>query len=165
MPAGVSAYTPLANITLGSVAASVTFSSISQAYRDLVVVCNATVSLGTVNLFTQFNSDGGSNYYFVVMRGNGAVAASEFVNTAVMYPGYGLNDLSTVPSIIKFDIMDYSATDKHKSVLFRSNHADYGTMATAGRWASTSAVNTIKLQPTGSVFAVGSTFALYGVSA
>jgi hypothetical protein len=40
MPAGVSAYTALANVTLGSSAANVTFSSISGSYRDLVLIVN-----------------------------------------------------------------------------------------------------------------------------
>ena len=38
MPAGVSAWTPLANITLASTANTVTFSSISGAYKDLRLV-------------------------------------------------------------------------------------------------------------------------------
>jgi len=58
MPAGVSAYVPLANLTLGSSAASVTFSSISQAYKDLVLVIEATTSALDVAII-RFNSDQG----------------------------------------------------------------------------------------------------------
>jgi hypothetical protein len=65
MPAGVSAYTALANVTLGSSAASVTFSSISQSYRDLVLVITATTS-AVDNAFIRFNSDSGSNYNIVI---------------------------------------------------------------------------------------------------
>jgi hypothetical protein len=38
MPAGVPAMVALANVTLGSTASSITFSSISGSYRDLFCV-------------------------------------------------------------------------------------------------------------------------------
>jgi len=160
-------YTPLANVTLGSTTSQVIFSSISSSYRDLVIVCNAAISSGTGGLFLQFNSDGGNNYSFVTMYGTtGGNYASQSVTTAIMYAGYGTNDLDTTfKSNHLINIMDYSATDKHKSVLFRTNHVDYQAHAAAGRWASTSAINTIRVATTSSTFAAGSTFALYGVSA
>jgi hypothetical protein len=59
-------YTPLANVTLGATAATVTFGSIPATMRDLVVIVNGTTSS---NVFTglRFNSDSGSNYTFVRM--------------------------------------------------------------------------------------------------
>jgi hypothetical protein len=61
--------------------------------------------------------------------------------------------------------MDYSATDKHKTVLSRANNAANGVTAIAGRWASTSAITSIVLTFQSSSLATGSTVALYGVSA
>jgi len=167
MPAGVSAYTALANTTLSTTASQVIFSSISSGYRDLVIVVNGAISSGTGGLFIQFNSDGGNNYSFVTMYGTtGSNYASQSVTTAIMYAGYGTNDLDTnFRSNHLINIMDYSATNKHKSVLFRTNHADYQTHAAAGRWANTSAINTVRVATTSSTFAAGSTFSLYGVSA
>jgi hypothetical protein len=167
MPAGVSAYTALANTTLSSTASQVLFSSINGSYRDLVIVVNSAISSGTANLFIQFNSDGGNNYSFVTMYGTGnATWASQAVTTAVMYAGYGTTDLSTeFKSNHQINILDYSATDKHKPVLFRTNHSDYQTHAAAGRWASTSAITSVVIKPTSSTFAAGSSFSLFGVSA
>ena len=66
-------------------------------------------------------------------------------------------------------IQDYSATDKHKSYLYRSGGAtdtNYGTYAAAGRWANTSAITTITIAPSGSyTLLAGSTFALFGIQA
>jgi hypothetical protein len=60
-------------------------------------------------------------------------------------------------------IMDYSATDKHKTVLSRANRASSGVDAIAGRWASTSAITSIKYFASGRTLDIGSTVALYGI--
>jgi hypothetical protein len=62
-------------------------------------------------------------------------------------------------------VMDYSATDKHKSVLIRNNDAGTGTMAQVSRWPIMSAITTVAISMNTGSFAVGSTFALYGVKA
>jgi hypothetical protein len=68
MPAGVSAWTPLANTTLASAANSVTFSGISGAYRDLMLVIQGSTT-GPANVRMRFNGDTGSNYTFVFLAG------------------------------------------------------------------------------------------------
>ena len=57
--------------------------------------------------------------------------------------------------------MDYSATDKHKTVLIRANHPGE-TVACAGRWANTAAITSITIN-TASTFVIGSVFSLYGI--
>ena len=157
-------YIPMANITLGSSAASVTFSSISQAYRDLVLVINATTS-NNGNPRIRFNSDTGSNYSQIRMTGNGSAASSASSTT---YAGILTGDFAYAGSSSNYivSVMDYSATDKHKTVLSRGNIAAAATEAIAGRWANTAAVTTITLDEfSGGTFSSGSTFALYGVAA
>jgi hypothetical protein len=61
-------------------------------------------------------------------------------------------------------ISDYAATDKHKSVLVRSDRANQLTAMAAARWANTSAITNITIDALGSNFAAGSTFRLLGVS-
>jgi hypothetical protein len=50
-------------------------------------------------------------------------------------------------------------------LLIRNNDAGYVVEMMAARWASTSAIATVKLYPGAGNFVTGSTFALYGVSA
>ena len=59
----MSTYTPIATQTLGSAAASVTFSSIPQGYTDLVLVDNvkSASGAGDSELDVRFNGDSGSN--------------------------------------------------------------------------------------------------------
>nr|DAL22186.1 MAG TPA_asm: hypothetical protein [Caudoviricetes sp.] len=161
-------YTPLANITLSSSASSVTFSNIPNTYRDLILVATPASSDGGTNRYMgiTFNSDTtGSNYSNVAMMGNGSVTGSSTF-TGGIFPQY-YSDLSgTVGNnVITLSLMDYSATDKHKTVLSRSSRGDFGVTATAHRWASTSAISTIVVSCVNASWKSGSTFALYGVIA
>jgi hypothetical protein len=71
---------------------------------------------------------------------------------------------STDFGIYTLNIMDYSATDKRKSFLLRSNRATYSTIMTVGRYNSTSAVNAVSATPNSGSWAAGSTFNLYGIA-
>lgn len=153
-------YTPLANITLGSAAASVTFSSISQAYRDLVLVCNGT-SASNSNWSIRLNSDT-ANYTQVYMYGAGSGSGGSGTDSASAVLGGGVGT-SISQSI--FNIMDYTGTDKHKTVLNRTDKVDDATYAWVNRWASTSAVTTVLARcANGANFSTGTTFALYGIA-
>jgi hypothetical protein len=63
-----------------------------------------------------------------------------------------------------FNLLDYSATDKHKAALSRTNIVSLYTVAYATRWASTSAVTSITFFPDSGNFAANSTFALYAIA-
>jgi len=159
-------YTPMANITLGSSAASVTFSSISQAYRDLVLVVVATTASSGQAGLIRVNSDSGANYNRVFMLGDGSSAVSNsFTGQSSFMTNFSAGFSSTVPSSVIFNLFDYSATNKHKTALNRNDQAATGVEAQAMRWASTSAVTSLSIQPSSGNFNTGSTFALYGIAA
>jgi hypothetical protein len=61
--------------------------------------------------------------------------------------------------------MDFSATDKHKTFLSRNGQAAGLVIATAGRWANTSAVTSMSVNINSGTFSTGHTFNLYGVIA
>jgi len=170
MPVGVSAWTPLANITLSSAVTSVTFSSISSAHRDLVLVVRAaSSSQGTYQV--RFNSDTSNVYNFVQMFKQGATGfmSDGFTQTSIIYPRNN-NPLALGGGSAKMEIFDYATTNKHKQVLLRSDNID---PQNAGqfhcvRYGSTSAITSISIVSNwgGSInMLAGSTFALYGVSA
>jgi hypothetical protein len=161
MPAGVSAYTPLANITLSTTASSVTFSSISGAYRDLVLIASPVDYSGFATANLRINGDTGTNYPWVRMQGDGSSATSSSGTASSIASGAYVVS-STERMVARFEFLDYSATDKHKAVLTRGDNGSYLTVAYAQRWANTAAITSIELF---SSFGIGSTFALYGVSA
>lgn len=166
MPVGVSAYVALANLTIGSTSATVTFSSISQIYKDLVLIVTGRNASSTSNAALRFNNNTGS-YYVVTMESNGVGTNSTANADTNMPAGLNWSALTTSQDMVaKFDIFDYSATDKQKSVLMRNNNGSEVVALTIGRWPITSAIDTITVRTgNGTSYASGSTFALYGVSA
>lgn len=164
MPLGESAYVPLANLTLTSSATSVTFSSISQAYRDLVVVVTAAKSGGNDAVTMQLNGSSSTIYSGVYMRGNGSSAASSTSgeNDRFNFSG-GLGFLNTDGYNAVINIIDYSVTDKHKTVLCRADNAGLGTVATTARFQSTTAITSLSIFS--STAMTSGTFALYGIAA
>jgi hypothetical protein len=160
-------YTALANITLGSTASSVTFGSIPATYRDLVLVAETIAGTNQSNL-VRYNSDSGSNYTTLVMRGYGASITESLSTTDnvlyITYSGIG----SGQKCLTTLSVMDYSATDKHKAALHRSNYTGTATTfveAMATRWANTAAISSIQFFASTGSFAIGSTFSLYGIVA
>ena len=156
-------YTALATVTLGSSASSVTFSSIPATYRDLILVANGTIGLSSDNVILRFNSDSGSNYSNVVMVGFGtsSVESAASTTTSIVRATAG-----NIQSTNIWNIMDYSATDKHKTVLSRSGtNSSTSVSAAAERWANTAAITSIYVAALSTTLSAGHTFSLYGVIA
>jgi len=152
-------YTPLATVTLGATASSVTFSSIPATYRDLVLVIQHT-STGSVNFVIRANADTGSNYNQVNMIGLGTSTSSSAAASAVVGASY-----TTLGNTI-IQAMDYSATDKHKTFLSRNNTSTpRNVRAIAVRWSDTSAITSLGVILPELSLNAGSTFSLYGVIA
>ena len=154
-------YVLLNQITLAATSSTVTFSNIPQNYGDLVLVTSATYSGASQGFFyLDFNLDtNNSNYSRVDMYGNGSgFSSAAFANLIPM-------TLSSVQSLNITQVMEYSATDKHKTILTRNN-TNTDTFALAGRWANTAATTSLRFRAYGAYsFAIGSTFSLYGLVA
>lgn len=159
-------YTPLANITLTGTAASVTFSSISQLYRDLVLVADIGATSSDA-LNCRINGDTGANYNYVVAYGTGTATGSYSGSSQTLLglSGYENGVLNTSRTMLQVSFQDYSATNKHKTLLTRLNLASDRTWMNAGRWASTSAITSFVIYPGSGSFTAGTTMALYGVAA
>lgn len=159
MPAG-STYTPIATQTLSTNVSSVTFSSISSAYTDLILVFNGAATADE-NVQLRLNSDTGSNYSVTVLCNNGNTPESfRFSNDTWIRYDYR-NYLSTSRNTTIFHFQNYSNTTTNKTVLIRNSKAGTGVEAAVGLWRSTSAISTIYL---GAPYASGSTFTLYGIA-
>jgi hypothetical protein len=160
-------YTPLATRTLVSAAATVTFSTIPATYRDLVLVFSGATTSNGAGASFRFNGDTGNNYSQVRALGISTPISSAYANSNSLQFLSSNEGLGTAISNVIIQIMDYSATDKHKATLNRNNNNNtLGTHVemTAGRWGNTAAVTSMTI--TSSInFAIGSTFSLYGIVA
>jgi len=172
MAAG-STYTPIATTTLGS-AGTITFSSISGSYTDLVLVvsnvksvsstpsCSLRVGNGSV--------DTGSNYSDTVLEGTGSSASSSRQSSQTRIEGgyyVGINSNGN-GGVYIYNFQNYSNTSTYKTVIWRGNTPDGsapGTIGGVGLWRSTSAINTIEVSGSGANLATGTVATLYGIAA
>ena len=163
MPAGVAAYVPLANITLGANAASVTFSSISQSYRDLVLVGQvAAASASFSGIY--FNGDTGNNYHQLFMVGTGSSFGTQTqYGQPVIFLGQD-STLNTTPWIFQLNLIDYSITGRSQQGIYKTGTYNDRTTLSTTRWENTSAITSITLAGRTDNFLAGSSFALYGVT-
>lgn len=160
--------TALASITLQAASASVSFSGIPQNYRDLILIENPRHESSATGQSTliQFNGDSGANYTMVYMAGNISNSTGQSGTggsaTSLWTSRFNNNDGNNGIAYI----IDYSATNKHKTVISKGHlnlSAGLAVISFANRWANTAAINSMTLFPeTGGNYAAGSTFDLYG---
>jgi hypothetical protein len=160
-----STYEKIATTTLGSAQANVTFSSISGAYTDLVLIINSKFTSASQDTLCQLNDDTTNNYTGTIIRGSGSAAAStRYTGSASLYfDNYGGTTALENTYIVNF--MNYSNTTTFKTILSRFSNASAGVEASAQLYRSTSAITKIKIYPSGGNLDTGSTFTLYGIKA
>jgi len=163
------------SLLTGSVA-SVTFASVPQGFRTLVLTTSARVDsaieIDLINV--RFNSDSTANYDLQVLNGNAAVtvaAAFRAATTisALLCEGASSSSNAFAPGICF--IFDYSRIGplKHTIALamaFGNKSADADLFASlrVGGWRSTAAITQIALSPNGGgSFVTNSRFQLYGI--
>jgi hypothetical protein len=161
-------YENLGTTTLGSAQASITFSSISANYTDLLIVGNFGVTTGTPVLYFRLNSDSTASYSHTHLGGNGTAAQSgRGSSESYGWAGFSLagspNDI-TGTTLINF--FNYSNTTTNKTIIGRSGAAGREADTSVVLWRNTSAINSIVLTLSNSTtFLSGSTFTLYGIKA
>lgn len=167
MAAG-STYTPIATSTLGSATASVTFSSISGAYTDLVIVTNFALTNNDVYAhYVQVNGDTGSNYSRLLLYGTGSAAGSAQQATVTsLYLGTWNDNMdATDRAVTTIFFNNYSNATTYKTIMSRYNVASKETGVAMGTWRNTAAITSIKLETGSTTYIAGSTFTLYGIAA
>lgn len=160
-------YEPIATQTLGSSQSSITFSSISGSYTDLILVINGVESDAS-ELRYRFNDDSGTNYSFTqLFASNTSISSSRDSSRT-----YGrLGSTRTVRNTHIAHIMDYSNSTTYKTVLSRENTISNSGVNTGqsivqafiGLWRSTSAITKIVLTPETGTFNSDMTVTLYGI--
>ena len=161
-------YEPISTTTLGSAAATVTFSSISGSYTDLVLVMSAFGSVSGADIRVQVNSDTASNYSLTRLVGY-TTAFSNRASNATYWQitnSVGIGSSSSDPTADVIQFMNYSNTTTNKTILVRHNQPQSSLMETAaqvGLYRSTSAITSITFSLSSGNYSSGSTFTLYGI--
>jgi len=167
-------YESIATVSVGSGGQStVSFTSIPSTYKHLQVriLGKSTTSGTSVNdMFYQFNSDAGSNYYTHYLNGTGS---SVYAGAApsLQPKGRASNCLPYAGSTSIFglsiiDILDYGSTSKYKTIRslsgYDANGSGYINMDSTN-WNSTTAISSISFTSGANNISEFSSFALYGI--
>ncbi len=163
----------IAKQTLGSNAADITFSDIPQTgYTDLLVIASAR-SARTVffadNMNVQFNGST-SGYSWRYLEGNGSSASSVSGSSqSQILACYTPTAAATVDTfgVASIYIPNYAGST-NKSISAESvterNGTDSFIVASAGLWANTAAITSVKVISQVANFVTGSSFFLYGIT-
>jgi hypothetical protein len=152
-------YIPIATATVDSATTSVIFSNIPNNYRHLILHIKANLTTPGTNAIMLFNSDSAANYRHVRLYGTGTEAISS-IGTPSSH-SLGIGEMSD--QFVSVTIMDYAATNKHKSTIQRISNPSFATSLYAHRWLSTAAINSLSFFITSSGTWQSATFSVYGV--
>lgn len=148
-------HTAIATVTLASASATIEFTGIPTTYRDLMIVFSGSIST-SYNVPIRLNGDNtAGNYNVFSIYGTGSSAASG-TGFGAIWAGY--------QNVVTYHLMDYSATNKHKTILCRSDGASNEVSAQGIRWVNTAAVTSFKMDAGSNTFTAGSTCSVYGIA-
>ncbi len=166
-------YEKIATSTLSSSAASVTFSSISGAYTDLVLVGSAKSLLsGTDSIGIAVNGNTNSIYSRTYLEANGtSVTSGRQTSQIRIVSDYIMGTSGTADfGVYTWNFMNYSNTTTKKTVLYRGNNTQV-----SGGWNTSTMIYLVDLTAAitsltiatmnGPNLAIGTTFTLYGIKA
>lgn len=156
-------YEPIGTQTVsGTSTSTVSFTSIPSTYTDLVLVSSVTESVDAVS-YLRFNSDTGTNYSRISLRGSGS-AADSTSSSSQSFISFSFGTLNSLTTVI-WNIFDYANTTTYKSCISRNNTTVDYVGSTVGMWRSTSAITTVSMTVASGYIVAGSTFTLYGIKA
>jgi hypothetical protein len=142
--------------------------SIPSNYKHLQIRGIIKATTGS-QLNFNINNDVGSNYSQHGFMGTGSVINNWTVASASLFRVFPFNGLPTATSTfgnVIIDILDYSNTNKYKTIRIFYGQDSNGSGETglgSGTWLSNSVVSIVNVSlPTGS-FAQNSKLALYGI--
>lgn len=152
---------------------TVTFSSISGAYRDLVVVVRGrgSTAANNVNVGIEMNADTTAANYERVRAGTvngGSTVSGSSASDTICGTLPAASATSGCAGSLHIEVYDYKGTTFHKQ--FFSNYggrmgvalSDYATGSFSGRWKNAAAVTQVDIKLVAGNFDAGSVVSLYG---
>ena len=164
-----SSYESIATVSVGSGgSAGITFSSIPSTYKHLQIRCLAKSSGPTNGENTKIyvnNITASTNYAWHVVRGSGSAAAAAGGGGNYIVANVGTTNATSTFSAMIIDILDYSDTNKNKTIRnlygWDSNGAGYVGLSSVLA-PTTSAISQVDIFMDYN-FSQYSSFALYGI--
>jgi hypothetical protein len=173
-PRVTNSYESIATVTVGSGgAANVEFTSIPGTYTHLQIrgIGRTSNSVTDENVVLQFNSDTGTNYSLHNVFGTGSTTganATTNYSSSYFMRTPGASSTASRFGVAVCDILDYTNTNKYKTVRSLSGHDQNGSgyvTLMSGSWRNTAAITSITIlrDSGGANLTQYSQFALYGI--
>jgi hypothetical protein len=173
---GGGSFESIATTTLSTTTSTINFTGIANTYQHLQVrfiARDASTNTADASILFRLGNgtaDTGSNYAYHYLEGTGAVASATgaATQTSIILPA-AITEGGVTASVFGvgiIDIHDYASTSKYKTVRSFQGNDRNGSgriILSSGLWQSTSAVDYVRITKSGTGFAAGSTFALYGI--
>lgn len=169
VPPVTNSYESIATVTVGSGGSStITFSSIPSTYKHLQLRMTLKGTVASSALLVQFSGDTTSSYNNHYLEGNGSsvVAGYDATGAIIVYGTIAPTAATSVFTGGVMDILDYTNTNKYKTVRTLSGYDANGSGIIdfdSGLWRNTGTVSSALLYPTSGNFAQYSQIALYGI--
>lgn len=163
-------YESIATTTLGSAAASITFSSIPSTYTDLRIVLVGSDSSIAANPYLRFNGST-SLYSQTVLGGSNNIAYStSYASNAFIYLLATNNPpASTTMQFYTVDVFSYAGSTYKTVLTTTSMDANGNTQSTiersVGLFRSTSAITSLELNSSAGTWNIGTTATIWGIKA
>ncbi len=161
-------YTLIASTVLTTTTATITFASLPQTYRDLVLVTNTLTNNANGSQVEILFNNSTSNYYYEQLRGNASTISAVYSTSSGLYINNEANSgpTSTKRASAIAHIFDYS-TSSIKTILTRAGRPNDMIEAQVWKWpapASATAITEIDVtNASGYSYVSGSEFYLYGI--
>lgn len=170
MPAGAT-YEPIQSTTLQSAQASITFSNISQAYTDLILIMYAISTSANNDIRIQLNGDSGNNYNCNRISSSGATPSGGTVLNNGYFWSFAAVGTNATAQHVEIQIMRYSSSLVQKAAFGKAsspNSTGNGETIMSGfNWNNSSAVTSMYIYSAGNTapqtLAAGTTATLYGI--
>jgi len=161
-------YTQIAKTTIGSAVSSYTFSSIPATYTDLVLVFNGSNAIGNDAYLIYVNGLVSNIYSATYLEADGStVYSARWSGRSDIPVARGASDTAGA-DLVTVEFLNYANSSVFKSLLARySLGGTLGarTSATVGVVGTLNSINSITFKSNASNLSVGSTLALYGITA
>jgi hypothetical protein len=172
----VLAYDSIATLSGNGSSSQLTFSSIPSTYTHLQIrlIIRGVRSFASEQLYIRLNGDGGGNYRYHYMYGDGTSAisgASGSGDTVFLVNEIpAANETANIYSTSVIDLLDYTNTNKNKTMRSLSGYNNNGNTGNyvdrvwfgSGLWINTAAVTSLTVLSNGA-FTSGTSIALYGI--
>lgn len=155
-------YDLIASNVVTSAVTSFSFSSISNTYRDLVLVIRGQGGNNDFYPRFRFNGNSSAAYFYVEMVGTGSAVQNFSGNSETGFQLSGAFATTTTPALFTVQMFDTNQSNKHKPAIVRSGRTGNRTGFLYGRWANTDAVTSLDIYSSNGGTFTG-TFYLYGI--